>query len=148
MEKSVVQALREERADLKRKLRAVDDLLLVYGVEKNNKNKPPSTPLSTPQTRYRIPSERTSAIRDIAKELIAPNGNTPTLTRHILAHVESKGLDVGGKNPVATLSALLSHTNGFRSIGRSGWVYDGDDITQYKKNSTSGVAAPEADKNR
>jgi hypothetical protein len=64
--------------------------------------------------------ERQQAL-DAARELL--RGKTaPTRTADISAHLEARGITIGGTDPVNNLSAMLSHVADFRSHGRDGWT--------------------------
>lgn len=126
MDASFLNALRSERDVLHKKICAIDALLSAYGdvfgIMKPNIAQP-QVPQPRQQQSARAPSEKTLEIRRLVREFIAPNGDMPTPTRALVEHLRKNGIEVGGKNEVATLSATLSNGDGFRAIGRSGWVY-------------------------
>ena len=68
-------------------------------------------------------SEALDQALDLAEELI--KGRTePTPTAEILHWVESRGVVIDGKNPLANLSAKLSRSPHFKANGRSGWTLE------------------------
>ena len=66
-------------------------------------------PATTPTSTSDASDSRTLTrrITDAVVDLIRAKGR-PIRTRDLLAQIEQRGLDVGGKNPVATLSSCLS----------------------------------------
>lgn len=78
---------------------------------------------ATPRTINRKPSEvREKALR-LSEEFLSlrsPIGPTPT--REIYAWITEQGAEVGGKDPVSNLSAMLSQSEKFNSNGRAGWT--------------------------
>jgi hypothetical protein len=50
--------------------------------------------------------------------------NSPVKTNDIYQHLLSRGLNIGGSDPVNNLSAALHHATGFRSHGKSGWTLE------------------------
>ncbi|MCG5247563.1 hypothetical protein [Methylorubrum extorquens] len=48
--------------------------------------------------------------------------SSPTPTREILDYLIDLGIDVGGSSPLNNLSATLSNSGRFKSLGRSGWI--------------------------
>ncbi|TBN48954.1 hypothetical protein EYF88_12655 [Paracoccus sediminis] len=83
-------------------------------------------PLLPKESQGRQPSElRVKAVALTAGFL---QGRTqPIPTRDIYAMLLDHGVDVGGKEPVSNLSAILSKSDEFRPIGRSGWVLNNDE---------------------
>lgn len=122
MDAHIIQALKDEHAALMRKLQAVETTIAAY--EGVVPKKIGATKYSTPQ---RAPAKKTLEIRKAVRGLIVPRGSKPTPTRELVSYLKMMSIDVGGKNPIATLSALLSHSEGFKSIGRSGWIIDATD---------------------
>lgn len=55
-------------------------------------------------------------------ELFLRNRSGPTPTREILDHIVALGGEIGGKEPVSNLSAMLSNSGRFQSHGRAGWT--------------------------
>lgn len=121
MQNSILQeALREERQLIAR-LDAVRAVIRAYGGE------PSVLPVSQNDAAHpraaitRSPSEATKKIKALLIDLL--HGSTdPTPTRDLVSLLQSEGVGIAGKNPVATLSALLSHADEFEPVGRKGWL--------------------------
>lgn len=113
------------------KLKELERVRSLYGEE-------PDAPRATPQTvtamvpvtlaeyhtgmrgRRRMSPERQSAIDEVHQFL---QGKVePTKTADLLAHLEKKGITLGGSDPMNNLSALISMSAGFKAHGRSGWT--------------------------
>jgi hypothetical protein len=77
--------------------------------------------------RQRSP-EREQALEEIRKLLRGRTG--PTGIREIDAHLDSKGIRIGGADALNNLSALLYTAGGFRSHGRAGWTLAEQEATQ------------------
>lgn len=95
------------------------------------------------QRTVRTPSDSTCKIRGLLADLL--RGKTsPTPTRELLAFLDSKGIAIGGKNPIATLSALLSHAEEFEPVGRKGWLLISrmPDVEASGAANDSGAATP------
>jgi hypothetical protein len=54
----------------------------------------------------------------------------PTRTADLLAHLDSLGIPIGGQDRSSNLSAMLSHSSGFKSHGRAGWTYEGSEMQE------------------
>jgi hypothetical protein len=68
----------------------------------------------------RISHERQAAINEVREFLL---GKTePTKTADLYDHLKSKGIKIGGSDPLNNLSALLSMSSVFQANGRSGWT--------------------------
>lgn len=74
-----------------------------------------------PRTVTRQQSEGRAKAIELA-ELYLRNRNGPTATRDIYNHIEMHGGEIGGKDPVNNLSAMLSNSELFQSNGRAGWT--------------------------
>jgi hypothetical protein len=73
-----------------------------------------------PEPRRRLSPERQSAIEAVRQFI---QGKTePTKTVDLLAHLNAKGIEIGGSDPMNNLSALLSTSAIFHANGRSGWT--------------------------
>lgn len=81
---------------------------------------------SSQPTPTRRRSERTVEVANIARARVAEAKGIPVPTRILLQVVESHGIQVGGKKPVSTLSALLSNAEGFVANGKTGWTLASD----------------------
>jgi hypothetical protein len=77
--------------------------------------------LIVPRPYGRRPSpERQRAITAM-KEFLADKA-APTRTTEIYEHLQSRGIAVGGTEPLNNLSAMLSNASEFQSHGRLGWT--------------------------
>jgi|GEM_PF-6596743 hypothetical protein len=125
-------ALNEERTLLQR-LEAVQTVIKAYGGTPVTEKKiaspaPAAGEQQQPETdgghrtAHRRPNERTTQIRNIARDYIASQNGSPVPTRELLPVIERHGIDVGGKDKNSTLSALLSYSDEFESNGRAGWT--------------------------
>ena len=129
MDSKVINALTAEREELRKKLEeldsiqhrleAVENLLAVYGVKDPSVSRDQKLSKNTKVLSKQTAPEALGIIRNHIS-----NRNYPTPTKELLKVLESHGFVVRGKNPVTNLSAVLSRSAHFRSVGRSGWVYD------------------------
>jgi len=120
MQDSVIKVLRDERSDLLRKLNAIESMLAVYGeaVGASVAKIEPRKGVSR-----RGPDQHTTTIRNRVQEYLTGRNGAPFPTRKLVERLMAEHIEVRGKNPVASLSAILSHNKEtFRSIGREGWV--------------------------
>jgi hypothetical protein len=78
------------------------------------------------QSPGRTASEKNEIILKHATDIINSRGNTPIKTRDILAGLQLHGVEVHGKNPRNTLSAVLSYSERFKAHGKSGWTVKGE----------------------
>jgi len=69
---------------------------------------------SEPSTHQRILAETAS--------LLGLWGEIPTPLGEIYDHLVKRGINIGGKTPKNTLSAVLSNSDLFEAHGRSGWT--------------------------
>lgn len=129
-------AIAEERHLLER-LEAVRAVIQAYGPRDNA-----AVPVeergavnARPRRATRAPSTTTTRIKALLADRLR-GGASPTPTRDLLQFLDSEGIDVGGKNPVATLSALLSHASEFEVVGRQGWILK----SERPEAQTSGLA--------
>lgn len=60
--------------------------------------------------------------REAARKILDEYGE-PIETRNLLSLIRERGVDVGGKDPVATLSARLSNSREFRNKRGVGWWF-------------------------
>ncbi|MEL7273228.1 MAG: hypothetical protein AAGK33_07295 [Pseudomonadota bacterium] len=71
----------------------------------------------------RTQSVETAKILAATKKMLT--SDTPLPTREIYDRLSELEIEVGGKEPVSNLSALLSNSDEFRSNGRAGWTIAG-----------------------
>jgi hypothetical protein len=116
----ILQTALEEERQLVARLSAVRALIRAYGGATENQEEA-IAPTQDNLRRTRSPSEHTQSIKALVRDLIRSK-KEPTATRDILSSLEGAGIQVHGKNPVATLSALLSHAEEFEPVGRKGWL--------------------------
>lgn len=101
-----------------KKLESLRSVLLLYqssGVATEKAGAPPV------RTITRVPSEGRAKAIELAR-LYLRNRVGPTPTRDIYDHVVDNGAEIGGKDPVNNLSAMLSNSDEFQSNGRAGWT--------------------------
>lgn len=130
-------ALAEERQLLER-LEAVRAVIRAYGGEPSSDaiagvTHAPHVQRDRP---VRAPSETTLKIKTLLIDRLRSE-TSPTPTRVLLAFLQNQGVKVGGKNPIGTLSALLSHAEEFKPVGRIGWLLK----SRTPDAGTSGVAS-------
>lgn len=100
------------------KLESLRSVLLLYqpsGVEPQKSSDSPT------RTVTRAPSEGRAKAIELAR-LYLKNRSGPTPTRDIFDHIINNGAEIGGKDPVNNLSAMLSNSDEFQSNGRAGWT--------------------------
>lgn len=125
-----VACLRRELELKEKRLRALQELLATFEAEEGRGSlagAEKAGPLWVEGgTTARVPDFRN--VRDNTRQLleacwrILAEEGRPLPTREIVQRLEKLGLRVGGKNKVATLSAALSHSPHFRTLGRTqGW---------------------------
>lgn len=74
----------------------------------------------------RSPSEARAKALELAR-LFLRNRSGPTPTREIYDHIITNGGELGGKDPISNLSAMLSNSEEFQSNGRAGWTLAPED---------------------
>lgn len=90
------------------------------------------------RTVTRTPSESRQKALDLAQEFLM--GRTaPTPTREILEHIIENGGEIGGREPVSNLSAMLSNSDLFQSHGRVGWTLIQEGIAELSEESIDRV---------
>ena len=96
----------------------------------------PSAKTATPDTSQptRTATERTQHILDVAEEIIRES-NKPIKTIEILEELRRRNVDVHGREPRNTLSAIISYSGLFKAHGRTGWTIktSDDDTTENAK---------------
>jgi hypothetical protein len=125
--------MRAEKADLQRKLEAIDAVIAAYCAEEPAVDEAPQRPsirvLPRPlslASRERLPLARfsdygQSVIRAAMNMLPASNG-TPVPTRELLEVLEVLEVEVRGNDKANALSALLSRSADLMNHGRRGWT--------------------------
>ena len=120
-------ALKNEIAEIEVELRGdprfckweqLQSVLLLY--QSNGVSEPRMVDLS-PRAVARTPSEHRLKALELAR-LFLRNRSGPTPTRDIYDHIINNGGEIGGKDPVSNLSAMLSNSGDFQSNGRAGWT--------------------------
>lgn len=131
---SFVHAMDAEIADLERKLAAVRAARVAYlqvadGPANQSTTREPSFNSlskkleSITQARASVSrrSEHSARILGEACDLISLRGG-PIPTVEVLKHLQSLGIEPGGTNKQNALSAMLSNSGMFISVGREGWT--------------------------
>jgi hypothetical protein len=143
---SFLSAIESEIADLERKLHALRATRAAYlGVPTQVSRAPETTGewragLSSRQERLEMrgrgtglrAAKNTAAI-SAAKEFVRRQGRA-TPTQEIYDYLVSEGIEISGKQPRNTLSAMLSNSMEFQSIDRKGWrltspAHEGTEVT-------------------
>ncbi|MCJ2114803.1 hypothetical protein MKK64_26945 [Methylobacterium sp. E-025] len=81
--------------------------------------------LSSISAAHRAAGRRTSVEKSQALDatvMLLRNRNGPVPTREILDHLLDLGIEIGGASPLNNLSATLSNSDRFKSMGRLGWL--------------------------
>lgn len=110
---NLLEAARREEATLLRRLAVVRELIREYGGE----------PVAVDATRAQEVARTNSTDEVLAaadRAFDARPGESIPL-KELLAAVEAAGLNVGGKRPAATLSAMLSNAGRYKSTRGHGW---------------------------
>ncbi|MER8787766.1 hypothetical protein NKH71_07870 [Mesorhizobium sp. M0983] len=126
-----IRELEEElRANaLNKKLQGLKEVLALYETSGEEGGRP-NEMLQPIRTVTRVPSESRAKAMELA-ELFLRNRSGPTPTREILDHIVTHGGEIGGREPISNLSAMLSNSNLFQSHGRVGWTLaSGDEDTE------------------
>lgn len=117
-----VKRLRRELELKEERLRALRALLATFEAEEGGER--PSRGervVAAPMPEFRNVREKTRQVLETCWRILAEEGR-PLPTREIVERLEKRGLEIIGKNKVATLSAALSHSPHFRTLGRTqGW---------------------------
>ncbi|MCO5081558.1 MAG: hypothetical protein M9955_07850 [Rhizobiaceae bacterium] len=133
---------RELAADPRQaKLRSLREVLALYDVSGEARDGwapvAENSPVA-PRTVTRAPSEARSKAMELA-EFFLRNRAGPTPTREILDYIVMFGGEVGGKDPVSNLSAMLSNSGLFQSHGRAGWTITDPDVKTIDGQTVSDV---------
>lgn len=112
-----------------KKVESLKNVLALYDSSgKDSDGEPQQGPL---RTVTRVPSETRARAMELA-ELFLRNRAGPTPTRDILDHILSHGGEIGGREPVSNLSAMLSNSGTFQSHGRIGWTLRQNDMPEIR----------------
>lgn len=134
------------------KLRSLQDVLRLYEdgrpsdvePEKADSNSRGSQepPQGIREGQGRQPSE--ARVKAVALSADFIRGRTsPTPTREIYGMLVAQGVEIGGKEPVSNLSAILSKSEGFKSTGRLGWLLESDQSEEQLHDEVSAAMAPD-----
>lgn len=173
MSPSIIVVLRDEEADLARKLAACRAMLTAYaGDQASDDNVVTERAMKSDGRVKTDPGGATRAssyVRDVLKAshvVISDNAGGPVPTRVMLDGVQRHGIEVRGKEPQNALSAILSRASDFQNRRGEGWVVatqqhadDVADVGLLSENEAStgqakdaseveGVAAPSNIENR
>jgi hypothetical protein len=142
MSSHFVQSLRAEIAAIERELeryplflkfRRLQDLLPLYEAQDvaAKEGSGPSSEVAAnivhtlrsqqPSPPVRQASDARKSAEAIAREVLRGR-TTPTPTRELHQVLVERGIEIGGKNPISNLSAILSKNVDFIAVGRSGWL--------------------------
>lgn len=139
------------------KLRSLQDVLRLYEAGAVSKLEPENVDSGreTPREPSRVPKESLgrqpseARVKAVALSADFIRGRTsPTPTRELYSMLVEHGVEIGGKEPVSNLSAILSKTEGFKSIGRSGWLLEVDQSDEQPSTEVSAVVAAEDEPDR
>lgn len=125
MDAGIVQRMRDEEADLARKLRAVRDFLAAYGeAPKEPTVIGPDSPKGEPAGREKV--EITSFTAQTRRSVVLAmqaltTTNSLMKTRDLVAFIEAMGHEISGQNKVNALGALLARSVDIVGHGKSGW---------------------------
>jgi hypothetical protein len=110
-------ALLAELAELDAFLRQAESLAQRYGG-----GMAPTTHQESPSHQSRRPSPITSATYEVARRVLRDRGH-PVRLGDLLGAMREAGVEVGGRDPGATLSARLSNSSEFKSHRGKGWWF-------------------------
>lgn len=127
MEADIVKRMRDEEADLVRKLRAVRDFLAAYGEAPKGDAAAPAAPAAAarregPRDKVEITSFTPQTRKSVVLAMQAmTTRNTLAKTRELVEFIESMGHEISGVNKVNALGALLSRSVDIVGHGKAGW---------------------------
>lgn len=130
---SSVSEMCEEVELLERKVATLKAMLEFYGDKAQpsvpaiaaHEPEPSAAPVGR-RPPVRTPSESTTTIRRVARELITANDRRPVSTREVIATVKQEGVAIRGANELSAVSAVLSRSPDFTNIEKQGWVLTSD----------------------
>lgn len=125
MDAGIVERMREEEADLARKLQAVRDFLAAYGdapaaAKTSTPDRPRSDGGSRPQVDITSFTEQTRLSVVYSLQALTMNPGLMR-TKELVDFVEAMGHEISGKNKVNALGALLARSVDVVGHGKSGW---------------------------
>jgi len=98
--------------------------------ERTEEPSAPTTLARTPRRSRRAGSPREDILKQ-AEEILLRRKNRPIRAGALLKQLEKDEFEIGGQRPVGNLSAMLSHSKRFESLGRTeGWI-----LVDYKTES-------------
>jgi hypothetical protein len=130
------------------KLRELERVRELYGSDGGDSgishagNGAPPRPQSSKGSAGRRPAARTKQALEVAEAFLRNRKRgffaaEPTTTAIILDRLQEAGVEIVGKDPRNSLSALLSHSGRFRSHGRAGWTLAEDEIGPAQNTETA-----------
>lgn len=126
MDNQILDHLRQEEAELSRKLEAVRGVIAVYAPDEPPRlNSAPATHVASELVNRPARSSRDSYandVRAIATDIIRNSATLPVRTQVIVDAVKGRGIAIRGQNELNAMSALLSRSPDFVSNGRTGWT--------------------------
>lgn len=120
----IVTEAKAERAELSARIEKLD-ALIAFAIDLAGGPAAPSARAA------KVSTQRASNIMGPTREAVAAilrGARRPLGTAELVPQVIAAGVDVGGKNAVATLSARLSNGNDFTNNKGIGWWFTGEDI--------------------
>lgn len=127
MNASIVKQMRDEEADLVRKLKAVRDFLAAYGEVPQGaetERKSESTQRSqAPREKVDITGYGDYHRKSVALAMMCMTAEPgPVKTRELVQFIEAMGHEITGKDKINALGALLSRSSDIQSHGKRGWT--------------------------
>lgn len=121
MDGDIVTRLKQEEAELSRKLKAVRDVLSAYGVG-DDSSATPSPRKSGSREKHGIEGYGEYGRMIVAHAmLVLLTEDGPVKTRDIVKYLEAGNIDITGENKINAVGALLSRSVDITSHGKSGW---------------------------
>ena len=119
--------LEAERAALQELVAAAERLVKPVAQPHHTATAPKSRPSANWVQVVRT-SSKVQPTRKVVREVLRANRRA-MLTRELLVLVRERGIEVGGKDPIATLSARLSNADEFKNHGGTvGWWFAGEAV--------------------
>ena len=145
-----VEALKAEITELEDQLardpryRQLQQLKRVLPLYENAPSTPPARAASPSRVRSSGAPSASADAKNAVRQVLARTA-WPVATRDIVKALAARGVEIGGRVPQNTLSALLSKSDAFVSHGRSGWtlaVPDGHDTEKAGDERFAEAASP------